>query len=395
MNCSITSLTYFTLLEKRRVTALVGGILKCHKLHPDFFCSYLLIIVTLLLALTGCTKGGDVVCQTDPADQASTAPIVTVLYDANALGDGSYNDLIYQGVERAAQKHGLRTSQLSPSTYENGQAFLEHLFSQMANPQDTTRRLFIVAAGGYDDYLRKNNSRLEANPNVELLYLGTPTPFVGKGSTLHMPYYGAMYEAGAIAPTFFSEALVVAANPKLHAVTEAVNGFTDGFNSDHITSVIPDKIDRSIVTEYLSDDVAGGFNVSDTTALRMLTWQEWRSITPLLVPVCGGSGMAFRRLCDLMASYAYMGIDADVTGPRCPFAVVKHIDRAVARCIDQWLTSEGMPKHQTLGLADGYTEVVVHNYDLSIQKSYKEYLTDELRAKIHQEAIRKEAEYGR
>lgn len=351
-----------------------------------------LTITTLLLALTGCT-GGDVIYQTDPTDKASTAPIVTVLYDANALGDGSYNDLIYQGVERAALKHELRTSQLSPSTYESGQAILESLFQQMSNPQDTTRRLFIVAAGGYDDYLRKNNSRLEANPNVELLYLGTPTPLVGKGSTLHMPYYGAMYEAGAIAPTLFSEALVVAANPKLRAVTEAVDGFSDGFNSNHITSVIPDKIDRSLVTEYLSGDVAGGFNVSDTTALRMMTRQEWHSTTQLLVPVCGGSGTTFRRLCDLTASYAYMALDADVTGPRCPFAVVKHIDRAVAQCIDQWLTAEGMPKHQTLGLADGYTEVIVHQYDFSIQKSYKEYLTDELRAKIHQEAIRKEAEY--
>lgn len=354
-----------------------------------------LLIITLLLALTGCSRGGDVIYQTDPADQASTAPIVTVLYDANALGDGSYNDLIYQGVERAALKHGLRTSQFSPSTYESGQAFLESLFSQLSNPQDTIRRLFIVAAGGYDDYLRKNNSRLEANPNVELLYLDASTPLVGKGSTLHIPYYGAMYEAGAIAPTLFTEVLVVAANPKLRAVTEAVDGFRDGFNSDHIASVVPDKIDRRIVTEYLSDDVAGGFNVSDTTALRMLTWQEWHSITQLLVPVCGGSGTTFRRLCDLTASYAYMGIDADVTGARCPFAAVKHIDRAVAECIDQWLTSEGMPKHQTLGLADGYTEVVVHQYDFSIQKSYKEYLTDELRAKIHQEAIRKEAEYER
>ena len=55
-------------------------------------------ILTTLMQLTACTKEGDIIYQPDPADQASRAPLVTDIYDPNAVGDSGYNDLIYQGV---------------------------------------------------------------------------------------------------------------------------------------------------------------------------------------------------------------------------------------------------------------------------------------------------------
>ena len=120
----------------------------------------IILILAAMLTFAACTKEGDVIYQTDPADAPSAKPLVTVIYDPNAVGDGNYNDLIYQGVEQAAKEHGLRTMQLSPSTREEGLAYLETLFQQMSAAQDTVRRLFIVAAASYDDYLRRNNDRL-------------------------------------------------------------------------------------------------------------------------------------------------------------------------------------------------------------------------------------------
>ena len=165
----------------------------------------IILILAAMLTLAACTKEGDVIYQTAPADAPSTTPLVTVIYDPNGVGDGNYNDLIYQSVEQAAREHGLRTMQLSPSTREEGLAYLETLFQQMSVAQDTVRRLFIVAAASYDDYLRRNNDRLAANPYTDLLYLETSEPLDGKGSTLCLPYHGAMYEGGAhaqaLAPT--------------------------------------------------------------------------------------------------------------------------------------------------------------------------------------------------
>ena len=90
----------------------------------------IILILAAMLTLAACTKEGDVIYQTDPADAPSTTPLVTVIYDPNGVGDGNYNDL---------------------------------------------------------------------------LYLETSEPLDGKGSTLCLPYYGAMYEGGAqaqaLAPT--------------------------------------------------------------------------------------------------------------------------------------------------------------------------------------------------
>lgn len=355
--------------------------------------SFMAIAVLLLLMLVACTKDGDIIYQPDPADQASTAPLVTVIYDPQAVGDGNYNDLIYQGVQLAAKENGLRTMQLSPSTREEGLTYLQSLFEKMSTAQDTVRRLLIVAATSYDDYLRQNNDRLAANPNADLLYLETTTQLTGKGSTLYLPYYGAMYEAGAVAQALTSDVLLVAANPKGEALARAVRGFTDGFSTDYIQ--YPDRLNyrKSQVTEYLSDEAGSGYTVADTTAMRLMYDRQWDGYFHLLVPVCGGAARTFQHLCSLMGGYNFMGIDAAYNSPSCPLSAVKHIDRAVALCISQWLSPEGMPKHQSLGLADGYTDVEVQTGKSLFYKLLGDVLTDELRKTIHNDAIRKEAEY--
>ena len=245
--------------------------------------------------------------------------------------------------------------QLSPATVDEGLAYLQMMFQTMATTQDTIRRLFIVAAASYDDFLRKNISRLESNPYTDLLYFETETPLEGKGSTFYMPYYGAMYEAGNITPVEATDVLLVGANPLVKTVTDAMQGYTDGFQTSLI--VTDGQPEKNLVTAWLSDKVSGGFTVADTTAIQLLTNWQWQSDRHLLVPICGGSASNFRRLIELFGFYDFVGIDCVAVSAHCNFSVVKHVDRAVLRCIEQWLSSEGMPKHQTFGLADGYTGV--------------------------------------
>ena len=88
-----------------------------------------------------------------------------------------------------------------------------------------------------------------------------------------------------------------------------------------------------------------------------------------------------------------MGIDAPTLSPHCPFSAVKHIDRAMDLCIGQWLSAGGMPKHQDLSFADGWTEMVLHPYT-DIQKYFSEsVLTPQFLETIHEDALKKEAEY--
>ena len=356
------------------------------------FSQMLLLLTAMVLLATGvsCTKEGDIIYAPDPAErQASTAPLITVVYDAEGVGNQSYNDLIYQGVEEASQRYNLRTLQLSPKSHADGLACLESLFQQMSNASDTIRRLCIVASPAYDDFIRKNNSRLESNPRADLLYLETNKPLEGKGSTLQLPYYGAMYKAGSIAPFFASEITLVGANPHDVAVAGAVEGFTAGFNETPLTTH-----DSPLTTIYLSEKANSGYAVNDEDALRLLRDNEIdNEYTNLLVPICGGAVSTFARLAGITSAYTFMGVDTSWPSVYCHFSVVKQIDLAVAQCIKQWLSAGGMPKHQSLGLAAGFTEVLLHPQTAEVRNMVQQQLTDAVMAGIHEQAIRKEAAY--
>ncbi len=360
------------------------------------------ILLAAALFLTGCTKEGDTIYKPDPNEEAaSDAPLVTVIYDANALGDHSYNDLIYEGVERAAQQWGLRTMQLSPRSYDEGLQYLELMFRQMEAAKDSVRRLFIVTSPGYDDFIRKNNRRLEANPNADLLYLETRTPLEGKGSTLFLTYYGAMYEGGRIeAAVEGSHILLVGANRQTPAITEAMQGYRDGFEAGLQLLTEKQAAQSSLSSTFLDETGIGGFSVADTTALRLLLQWHDEDINTL-VPICGGAMNTFARLnYSTLVAIDIIGIDAYYDNYYSTYSVVKHIDRAVAQCISQWLNDGTMAKHQTLGLKGGFTEVIINpNNDIYIwiPEGYNgdtaPQLTMEMKEEMHNEAVRKEEEH--
>ena len=335
--------------------------------------SMILVVVMLLVA---CSKDGDIIYQPDPDEpKGSTAPLVTVIYGKDALGDRSYNDLIYKGVEEAAAKYGLRTIQLSPTSYEEGKGYLENI-----------RRLFIVCAAGYDDYIRQNSHLFDSNPYADLLYLETTKPLESGGSTLYLPYYGAMYEGGAILPAIYFVATLIVSNPEDQTVAGAAKGFSDGFLTDYYS--IKDswmEYKKEFHTIYLAEKSGEGYNIADSTAIQIL--DEARGT---IIPVCGGAGNTMTYLCDVTLGHSYVGIDVEKYSSWCYMSILKHIDRAVGLCIGQWVSPEGMPKHQVLGLKEGYTSVTLHERSLS---DYNKYITEELRQQIHEDAIRKEEEY--
>ena len=356
-----------------------------------------LLMMAILALLAACSKDGDTIYQPDPDEpKASTAPIVTVIYGKDALGDRSYNDLIYQGVEEAAAKYGLRTMKLSPISYEEGQGYLKSMFETVKNPSDTIRRLFIVCAAGYDDYIRQNSHLFDSNPYADLLYLETTEPLESGGSTLYLPYYGAMYEAGAVMLSLYrDECLLLVSNPEDETVNLAAKGFTDGFLTDYyqVTHDWGGVLEKQLETRYLADKSGEGYNIADSTAIQLLRELNEVYFYGYIIPICGGSGNKIRYLCDItMTGSGCMGID--VVAPTEPVSALKHIDRAVGLCIGQWLSPEGMPKHQVLGLKEGYTEMTL-NLNESYLELYNTYIPEELRQQIHEDAIRKEEEYER
>jgi basic membrane protein A len=353
-----------------------------------------IVWLAAVLSMAACTKEGDTIYMPDPTEeQASSTPLVTVIYGDNSLGDRSYCDMIYEGVERTALELGLRTMQLSPQSTEEGLQYLELMMRQMEAAKDSVRRLFIVTSPVYDEYLRKNSNRLEVNPNADLLYLETRTPLPGKGSTLFLPYYGAMFEAGAILPALGGRTMLIGANRREQAIIDAIQGFSDGWNAE-MTSVFGTK-EKYLGTTYLDETGEGGYEVADTTAMRMIhQWTEDDIYD--IVPICGGAFNTFWRMNEIEFGSMYIvGIDNEYHTRKSHLSVVKHIDRAMNLCIHQWLSGEGMPKHQSLGLESGYTEVArtFMSYPDQYYAEALEELNEEKLKEIHETALRKEEEY--
>lgn len=356
-----------------------------------------LLLLGSVSVLTSCSKDDETIYTPDPTDAPRTSPLVTVVYSPDALGDKSYNDLIYSGVEGVSTQKELRTLHLSPATKEEGLAYLEDIFRQMETPGDTIRRLLIVASSDYDTWLRQNNKRLEGNPRADLLYFETSTPLDGKGSTFYMPYYGAMYEAGAIAPFFQPKAMLVGANPEDEVVSEAMQGFKDGFASEWVAT----SGEKSLTTMYIGQHAGEGYSITDTLALKMM--REYGKLSDdelgkssAIIPICGGASTVFMRLSAVIGQFIVMGIDVMNRASNSQYSVVKRIDMGISESIRQWLDGEGIPKHQILGLASGCTSLYLntHNYWFVPSESRGEP-SEELLWQIHEEAIKKEEEYGK
>ncbi len=350
------------------------------------------------ILLTGCTKDGETIILPTPGEEQPPAtPLVTVIYDPDGLGDRSYNDLIYKGVEEAAKKYGLRTLQLAPENREQGLAYLETMFKQIENLNDTVRRLFVTPSIVYDAYIRANNKRLETNPYADLLFMETAKPLDGKGSTFYIDYYGAMYMSGCMVHyAAWDLVSLLLANPYIQTVKEAGDGFQAGFNDTPQLNV-----DKPLLLDvrYLSEDPVGGFKIADSTATRIfneerhyISGKNVNNVT--LVPVCGGAMHAFFRAAkSIVSSYKYVGVDGDMTADKdnCIFSTLKRIDKVMVDYIGMWLNGT-MPKHQILGLADGATDVIVGNYTYAY--SIKGGLWDNglNMDSLRQVAIRKEGE---
>ena len=81
---------------------------------------YIEIIFTFtIILLTSCTKE-------ESSESMDQTPIVTVLFSPNALGDHSFSDNIYRGVEEAAAQYGIGVLLWEPATIEEGTLYLRY-----------------------------------------------------------------------------------------------------------------------------------------------------------------------------------------------------------------------------------------------------------------------------
>ncbi len=322
------------------------------------------LLLAVILPAVSCSKD-------EEYDLLDMSPIVTVIYPAAGLGDRSYVDKIYLGAERASIEDGVRVQHLMPYSLEETQAYLTQALEY--RPDDGVRRLYIVAEVGLEGQMAEFARKAPDDEMFQYLFLETrqTLPVI---HTLNLPLYGVCYEAGVLSASMeeVSRAAIVNANPNTPALDAATEGFRDGFGAEKVEMF------------YLSDGYIG----------YDMAWELYRQAYSLdldfqlVLPLCGGSAQGlFRYNREYPDSSFYtVGLDADMSGysPRVPFSCVKHIDRAVQESIRMWLDGN-LPAHQSLGLEQGYTELVITpEFAARLAPAYES---------VHQAAIEKEIAY--
>ena len=99
-----------------------------------------------------------------------------------------------------------------------------------------------------------------------------------------------------------------------------------------------------------------------------------------------------------LVDLSLVGIDTFYDSYYSVYSIVKHISQAMNHCLRQWYSGQGIPKHQSLGLVSGYTEVILNRpVEIWPPEGYVgetvPMLTEEMRQAIHEEAVRKEEEH--
>lgn len=181
-----------------------------------------------------------------------------------------------------------------------------------------------------------------------------------------------------------------------------MQGYRDGFEAGLQLLTEKEASKNHLVSAYLDETGEGGFSVADTTALKLLRQWNDEDIT-MLVSVCGGASHTFARIINsMLEEMIIVGIDTYYDDFFSPYSIVKHIDRAIALTIRQWVSDGTMPKYQSLGLKEGYTDVILNpsrNIYIWAPAGYEgttvPILTPEMKQEIHEEAVRKEEEHER
>ena len=311
----------------------------------------------------------------DPqAPQTDETPMLVVLYPIDGLGDRSYVDNIYRGVEKAALEHGLKVQHLMPYSYEEGTAYIENFMKSDA--EEPNRRLYIITEPSFEELVMRLAPQFAESDKRQLLFLETrqEIPHI---HTLYLPFYGVNYAAGRLAQQMsdVNRVAIFQANEQLAILQEATRGFTDGFQAG----------EGELLNTYIMDEGFLGFSMADK-----LYQEAYRinDLFDLVLPLCGGSAQGlFRYNREYPTNSFYtVGVDADMSvySDRVPFSCVKHMDRIMQLCVEQWLEGE-LPSHQSLGLSEGYT-------DLMLAPQYEPQFAAQL-PQVMAEAIEREAAF--
>lgn len=347
----------------------------------------ILLIICCMLALSACSSNDDILLPNE-GDVGQAA--VTLLVTPNGLGDNGYIDSAAEALFAFAFQTATTIHLLMPE--DEGEA--EMLYNEwLTNNADQDSAVLIVGSEVYGDFVERTPVELTGKGTRILLYESTITEQPDGVSSIFINRYGAAYLSGAMSGML--NAFIIAAAPGYNTLEDAINGFKDGYAAHHDDG-------KTVELTYLAEGEQG-FAIPDS-AYHLLTrrMEDFFFYNEMVFPLLGGSGIGSLRCMNdddvNLGLIIGMDVDQSAVSPRVPFSMVINIGEALRRYLDDWLEGKPWPKHQTLGLGEGGTDVILSPTFYQTKKlmleSYSNPNTFIERYNAYKdEAIRKEVEY--
>ncbi len=336
------------------------------------------VIIFIVTLFSACSKREVIYIDDDEAWLNDERPVVFFLSEEDKMGDLGYYDNLYRGVVRAVETNNLLLYCLNVSP-----GWFDEILSSAADIPYGKKILFVIANNEYEEEFRAIEDSVLKNEKYDILLVESNDTLLPIYS-ISCVEYGVCYLAGCVVGDEFQEvssALILFANDKSSALERMRKGFCDGIAATDGEI----RIGRSYISNSFNDSVEDGYSQSDYVYRNSDTINK---LFQLVFPLCGGSVQGLLRYNrEHPESFYTIGIDVDMQAysSRVPFSVVKHLDKGVEEWIGHWAKGDGLDKHQSLGLADAYTEIIAAD-------GYKDRV-NEVVSRYLQTAIKKEKEY--
>lgn len=342
-----------------------------------------LFLLLLGLSLFSCTKDGNTVYVEDAANvEMDSLPIVYFLSREGSLGDLGYVDAIYNGAVKGASQGKMKLS-INELPMDDSQAVarFRSILSLINKESANRKKLMVVANDNFESVLHQCEDDIRKAEGVDIL-VGETNDTTLPTYTFRMPQYGIYYQAGKVigCELFrYGSILIANANPTDQPIREMREGFSQAI-ADNKKEGLGTRL--QVVNMYMSE-TTGGYHMPDSAYRLSYELSDYA----LVLPLCGETAQGFLRYTrEHSLDFSVIGVDYDMRDYSffMPLSVVKHIDRVVEQWIKKWGEGTAQERHQSYGLASGFSEIVGSElYDV----------TPEMTGQYYQVALEKENEY--
>ena len=310
---------------------------------------YTILLGLLSLACFSCEK--KVPTPLPEEEGINEYPTIFVIFPPNGPGDNGYLDKVLSAVALFSVAHPgtlriLQTTEANTELY--GDLLLSMIDAMTIDEAQVDTTLAIFVGTEFKEILYQSEA-----PEGKMKVLLIEDDGLGAPEWLHtakVERYGASYLAGAMVAQ--QRAIIIAAMPGEPVLDRSMEGFVKGYGS-----IKGREVDS---VYYLADDFKGFTMQSEARAIVDSIQQAVGFDYYTVFPLAGAANMGVYSGLYEATTVQAIGMDKDCSSfsDNIPFSINVGIDALVKDCLEQWHTTQQVPKRRVEGLGSKYVEIV-------------------------------------